>query len=151
MRRLLIASVVFALCLPPAAAWSADYVVRPDGTGDYATIQDAIDASEDGDTILLTDGTFSGIGNTNVSFNGKAVTVRSLHSDPKECIIDGEGVTRGFRFAASEGHDSQLRNITIRNGNYGSGAGVYISSASPLIHGCIFENNSAQSGGAIYT
>lgn len=142
---------VLALCLLLQSAWSADYLVRPDGMGDFATIQEAIDGANNGDTILLTDGTFGGTGNTNVSFFGKAVTVRSLHGNPRNCIVDCEGVARGFRFAAGEGHDSQLAWITIRNGSYGSGAGVYVSSSSPTIHGVIFENNSAQTGGAIYT
>lgn len=140
-----------ALCLSLPSAWSAEYIVRPDGTGDFATIQGAIDAANNGDTILLTDGTFGGTGNTNVSFLGKAVTVRSLHGDPRNCIVDCEGVARGFRFAAAEQNDSQLAWITIRNGSYGSGAGIYVSGASPTIQGVIFENNAAQSGGAIYT
>jgi hypothetical protein len=140
-----------ALCLSFTSGWSANYIVRPDGSGDFATIQDAIDVAEDGDSILLTDGTFSGTGNTNVSFAGKAVTVRSLNGNPKTCIIDCEGVTRGFLFTYSEEHDSQLKWITIRNGSYPGGAGVYVSSASPTIHGVVFEYNNAQAGGAIYT
>ena len=49
--------LLLILCLGAAAE---TYVVTPDGTGDFPTIQTAIDAAGDGDIIELTDGTFTG-------------------------------------------------------------------------------------------
>jgi hypothetical protein len=46
---------LFALA---SAAAAATYLVRPNGSGDYATIQDAIDGVVDTDIIELADGTF---------------------------------------------------------------------------------------------
>ena len=55
---------------------------------DYATIQEAIDATSDGDTVLVSDGTYTGLGNDNIKLNGKEIVVKSLNG-PDHCIIDG--------------------------------------------------------------
>ena len=54
------------------AATGAVYVVSPDGTGDFPTIQAAINGAADGDIVELTDGTFIGAGNRDIDFLGKA-------------------------------------------------------------------------------
>jgi hypothetical protein len=49
------------LILAPVAATEI-YAVRPDGIGDFPTIQAAINAAHDGDVIVLAEGTFSSPG-----------------------------------------------------------------------------------------
>jgi hypothetical protein len=110
-----------SLLLFCAATFGATYLVKPDGTGDFPTIQAAVDAAGKGDTILLANGTFKGGGNRNVDFKGKAITVRSQSGCALDCIIDPEGVyalpgLRAFDFKTDEGPDSVVRDITIRNG-----------------------------------
>jgi len=56
MRVILQFLALATLTLPSANA--ATYVVTPDGTGDFPTIQAAIDAAVTGDVIQLTDGVF---------------------------------------------------------------------------------------------
>jgi hypothetical protein len=114
---------LFAFCVLfyPAWAVATDYVVKPDGSGDYPTIQGAILAAEEGDTIWLADGTFMGEGNRNIDFLGKAITVRSQSGYPEDCIIDPEGTygqpgLRAFDFQANEGPESIVRDITIMHG-----------------------------------
>lgn len=106
--------------IPAVAVRGKIYVVKPDGPGDFPTIQAAIDASSKGDDILLTDGVFKGTGNRDVDFKGKAVTVRSQSGRAGDCIIDPEGVpwlpSRGFDFTSMVWHDSVVRDITIING-----------------------------------
>ena len=63
--------------IAPAIASAEVFLVRPDGTGDVATIAEAIDAATDGDVIELADGVFTGAGNRNLDFQGKAITLRS--------------------------------------------------------------------------
>lgn len=101
-------------------AWGDTHWIKPDGTGDHATIQDAIDAAVDGDEILLADGVFKGMGNRNIDFKGKAITLRSKSGSAQDCVVDGEGdyteIVRVFDFKSDEGRDSMLQDITIRGG-----------------------------------
>ena len=65
------AAILFATLLSgPALArtWS----VLPDGSGEAPTIQAAVDSADDGDTISLGDGTFTGDGNRGSASRGSA-------------------------------------------------------------------------------
>ena len=55
--------------------------------GDYKTIQAAIDASVDGDTVRVADGTYKGKRNKNLDFEGKELIVQS-DNGPSKTIID---------------------------------------------------------------
>ncbi|MDP6158341.1 MAG: hypothetical protein QF534_05815 [Phycisphaerales bacterium] len=57
--------------------------------GDYATIQQAISASFDGDEILVAPGTY----NENLDFNGRAITLRSSGGPSVTSIV---GQTAGY-------------------------------------------------------
>ena len=109
------------LFLVSMTCYGAVYLVKPDGTGDYPTIQGAIDAAEKGDEILLAGGVFKGRGNMDIDFLGKAITVRSQSGFAQDSIIDAEGIQweprRGFDFQMGEGNDSVVRDITIINGS----------------------------------
>ena len=119
--------------------------------GQYATIQAAVDAAEEGDVVLVADNTYTGVGNREINFNGKAITVES-EGGPIHCILDCQDVTHGFRFYNGEGSGSVVQGFTIRNGYFGQyGGGIYIDGSSPTIANCIFENCSAVSnGGGLY-
>ena len=109
--------------------------------GDYSSLQAAINVSADGDTVLVAEGTYTGDGNTGVTFHGKVITVRS-ENGPETTIIDCEFDGRGFDFFNGEGEDSRLEGFTIRNGNNG---GVYCWYSSPLIADCLILDNDADS------
>jgi hypothetical protein len=53
----------------------------------YQTIQAAINAASGGDVVIVADGTYTGSGNKNIDFKGKAITVKSANG-PGNCIID---------------------------------------------------------------
>ena len=76
------------ILLMATVALGATYLVKPDGTGDYPTIQDAINVATNGDTIELAEGVFSGTGNRDIRYNGKDITVCSLTGDPEDCVIN---------------------------------------------------------------
>ncbi|SDU42640.1 right-handed parallel beta-helix repeat-containing protein [Desulfobacula phenolica] len=112
---------------------------------DYATIQAGIDAAVDGDTVLVADGTYTGEGNKDLDFNGKAITVQSK-TDAEYCIIDCENDGRGFYFHSGEDENSVVSGFTITNGyveyGYYGGGGICCKDSSPSILNCTISNNS---------
>jgi len=126
------------------------FTVAPDGSGDFATIQDAVDSIPWCDVVELTDGTFTGPGNRDIDFGGKILTVRSQSGSPHSCVIDCEGLGRGFHFHSGEKAWCGVENLTVTGGQAASGGAVLCQSASPTIRGCVMAANSAAvSGGAV--
>lgn len=149
MKPLILFLCVMLFVVPAASATT--YVVEPDGSGDFPTIEAAMAAVVDGDIIELADGTFRGNGNRDIFFY-KAVTVRSQSGNPEVCIVDCEGSYShphyGFRFASGMGSESVLEGVTITNGNEDSGAGVTCwGTASATLVNCVFSSNLASFGG----
>ncbi|HIJ89325.1 MAG: right-handed parallel beta-helix repeat-containing protein [Desulfobulbaceae bacterium] len=102
------------------------------------TIQAAITAAVDNDVILIADGTYTGVGNTNLDFSGKKIIVRS-ENGPRNCIIDCTGADWGFYFHTGETASSELRGVTIQNASL---AGIYLDAdASPKISTCVLQAN----------
>jgi len=121
---------------------------------DYSTIQAAVNACSDFDTVIVAPGTYKGSGNRNINFNGKTITLQSTNpADPQTVsatVIDCEGYARGFVFQMAENGGSTIAGFTVTNGNGLTGGAVYCSnSSSPLITNCVFINNSSYLGGAI--
>ncbi|MFC1618143.1 right-handed parallel beta-helix repeat-containing protein, partial [Patescibacteria group bacterium] len=120
---------------------------------EQGTIQAGIDVAVSGDTVLVADGTYSGAGNKNLDFNGKAITVQS-ENGAEGCVIDCENEGRGFYFHSGETSSSVLDGLTIRNGNangsypHNRGGGIYCADfSSAIVINCVIENSSALSNG----
>jgi len=160
----------FLLTILSTAAVGRIIYVDDDGPADFNNIQAAIDDSNDGDVIIIKTGRYTGPGNRDIDFMGKAITVQSSQpSDPNivsNTVIDCNGTEadlhRGFYFHNGEGADSIVSGFTITNGyNYNGGAIWCRYSSSPTISKCIirsnvaalapgFPGNIATSGGGIY-
>src|SRR5215471_1863564 len=109
---------------------------------DVPSIPQAIDQAHDGDTILVSPGTYFG----NFTFQGKAITVASTDG-PVVTILDPQNVTSGVMFLNGEGPQSVLRGFTITHGASASeGAGIFISGASPTIENNVITGNHACEG-----
>ena len=138
-------SIVLLLILIPLSVFAATINVP----GDQPTIQAGIDASSNGDTVLLADGTYMGVGNYNINFNGKSVAVKSANG-PNNCIVDCQHLGRAF----FEGTlvTVTLEGLTIKNGTSGSNNnGGAVSALTIVVNDCTFENNQASQGGAVYS
>lgn len=127
----------------------------------YPTIQAAINASADGDEVVLEPMTYVGAGNRGLDFLGKAITVRSTNpNDPgvvASTVIDPNGADRAFYFHSGEDDNSVLNGVTIRGGlaNAGlsfpnnTGGGILCYAGSPLILNCTVTDSVAVHGGGI--
>ena len=115
---------------------------------DYGTIQAALSGVPEDSVIIVRDGVYTGPGNRDLRFNGKALTLRS-ENGPDNCIIDCENVTGGFVFWAGVTNSAVVDGFTVLNGNAGYGGGVYAVNSSPTIRNCVFKGGSAAYGGGL--
>ena len=112
MRHLLIG--ILMIC--PWIAGAAIFPVEADGGGGYATIQAAVDASAEGDTILLGDGVFSGPGNRELGIP-RPRTLASSGGDPMLCVIDPAGLSLGTLGEDPDpSHEFHFQGIAFRGG-----------------------------------
>ncbi|UCC79082.1 MAG: right-handed parallel beta-helix repeat-containing protein [Candidatus Zixiibacteriota bacterium] len=122
--------------------------------GDYPTIQQGIDASNDGDTVLVQPGTYY----ENINFNGHNIVLGSLFlttgdtSYIEQTVIDGDSAGTVVTFGDSEDSTTIITGFSIQNGYAENGGGVYCDSgSSPMIYyNIIRENSSYAHGGGIY-
>ena len=150
--------VLTLLCLAVILSCSSGHtepvVVRPDGSGDFPTIQAAVDAVQDGDVVELTDGVSVGAGNRDMDFRGKAISLVSQSRGPESCILRCEGSEaaphRGMGCQSAESSLSLIEGITI-TGGYAEGPGlpddtggaILCLNASPALRDCRFVGNRA--------
>ena len=139
-------SVVGMSLLTVGSAAAATVINVP---ADQPTIQAAINAAVNGDTVLVAPGTYL----ENINFLGKAITVASAKG-PKVTIIDGQQMNSVVVFVNQETITSVLNGFTIQNGNattFGSGGGISMPfTASATITGNIITGNQGCTGGGIY-
>jgi hypothetical protein len=114
---------------------------------DYATIQGAINAAVNGDTIQVAPGTYV----ENLNFLGKAIQVKS-DGGPAVTVIDGNQAGSVVSFISGEGSQAVLNGFTVQHGKAGvspalDGGGIRIQNSSPTITGNIIANNVAGDGG----
>jgi hypothetical protein len=102
---------------------------------DQSTIQAAINAASNGDTVLVADGTYK----ENINFKGKAITVTSVNG-PATTIIDGGAANSVVTFITGEGANSILNGFTITNGNASEGGGILVSSSPAITNNVIHAN-----------
>ncbi|MHC4676148.1 MAG: S8 family serine peptidase, partial [Planctomycetota bacterium] len=126
----------------------------------FDAIQEAIDFTIPGETVIVLPGTYTGNGNRDIDFWGKAMILRS--TDPNDpgivaaTLIDCNDTEaephRGFCFRSGEDANSVLDGLTITNGYVGQGGGIYCVDSSPTVTNCTFTNNTAtDNGGGMYS
>lgn len=115
--------------------------------GDYLTIQAAVDAAADGDTVLIADGIYTGPGNYGIHWDAtnKHLVIKS-ENGREYCIIDCEQEDRAFFLNMGQDNRDVIEGITITNGwVYGSGGAICINITSPMILNCRLVNNTSYS------
>lgn len=104
-------------------------------------------------------GSYSGINNTNISFNGKSLKLQStngMNVTMINCTNPETGErTRAFTFENGEGRGAVIQGFTITGGSADRGGCMHIINGSPTISECLFFDCRATTGiawgGAIYS
>lgn len=147
-------SLWIVLSLPLIA--SSDTIVVPD---DYSSIQEAINAAQNGDVVLVTPGLYY----ENIDFLGKAITVRSdcdADADTEDLAMEDTHINGGqlssvVLFMNNETESSVIKGFTLRNGvgyNDGQqtrGGAIFCLDTAPTISNNIIMTSRADYGGAI--
>ena len=118
----------------------------------FSKIQHGINASGDGDSVLVAAGTYV----ENINYNGKNISI--LGADRETTIIDGDSSGSVVRFEAGEDSTAILSGFTIRNGTgtminetQSKGGGINCTGSSPTLTDLKIINNTATTwGGGIH-
>ncbi|MGH7976384.1 MAG: choice-of-anchor Q domain-containing protein [Limisphaerales bacterium] len=117
---------------PPYANWNTA----------ATNIQDAVDASTNGDLVLVTNGVYQGgIVVTN------AIGIQSVNG-LSETLIDGNHTSR----CATLADGTSLNGFTLTNGTAVFGGGLFCTSTNVLVSNCLLIHNTASyDGGGTYS
>ncbi len=136
----------------PAAAGDevayADYPVYIDGTDRrFATIQDAIWGSADGDVVLVCPGTYHG----SIDFKGRAITLRSV-AGAAATVLNAGGAGSVVVLRSWEPPEAVLDGFTLTGGEgtEGHGGGVFVEWGSPTLRHLVVTGNHAQVAAGVY-
>jgi predicted outer membrane repeat protein len=155
--------VVFAFSSNAVTTGQTTVAVGSGADYDFGTIQEGIDAVEDGDVVLVAAGEY--IVTAPITFRGKAITVRSEMGRDETVVRMGtpEDSRRAcvVIFENNESPTAILEGFTITGGRgywmtdpvWGTseleGGGVACIEASPTIVSCTITKNTADSGGGV--
>jgi hypothetical protein len=145
-------SITVSLTIAALVSSSATVINIPD---DYPTIQQGIDASTDGDTVLVQPGIYV----ENINFNGHNIVLGSLFLTTRDTsyisqtAIDGDSAYTFdplVSFVSGEDSTAVITGFSIQN-NFGRDypGGIYCDSSSPSISwNIIRDNNMVGASGA---
>ena len=129
---------IFGLSLIPARAFTVRNV-----PSQYPTIQSAIGASSNGDTVLVAPGTYK----ENIAFTGKSITVTTDLTGPKATIDGGGLASTVTMIIPASAPQAVLSGFIIQNGSPGTsrqsfGGGIVVS-GNALIQQNQIQNNAS--------
>jgi hypothetical protein len=130
--------------------YHSTWYVEPVGSGDFTTIQAALDSPRvtDGDTVIVAPSRYS----ESVNMPGKAITLQSVNPLDPQIVegtsIYGDDTQTCVTFNHGEGPGTVLKGFTVESG-YGAnyGGGIECVASSPTIANCTIRNNWANSAG----
>ena len=113
---------------------------------DFDTIQEAIDAAADGDTIIVSDGIYT----ETITISGKSLVISGAGMD--QTIISGQGLMQTvITIEGDLASSTEIRDLAIAGGFSTDGGAMSIQLSSPTIEDVLFEGNwAANDGGAVF-
>ncbi len=125
------------------------FYVSQKGPADFTSIQDAVDAASNGDTILVHPGTYTSVDETEVlTTRGKELTIESIQG-AANTFISGEQVRRCITVDSSEDFKTVIKGFTIVNGvgqqladwEPTTGGGILVGNgSSPTFKDCVIQS-----------
>lgn len=117
---------------------------------DEPTIQAGVNAAEEGDTVLVAPGVYSGAGNYGIAIDRDIFLISEMGAE--ETIIDCEETPDAPAIIVSAWYNPRpvIRGFSLVNASFWSGGGIAAIDADPVVSECIFSNCSAQYGGAVF-
>ncbi|GAF78494.1 unnamed protein product, partial [marine sediment metagenome] len=139
MKKLSLGLICLLLAVPCGAR---TITVDDDGPADFNNIQAAINDANDGDTVIVADGIYTGTGNRDIDFLGKAITVKSKNGAANciiDCHADSNDPHQAFIFQSGEKPDSVLAGFTV-TGSFSEEVITCYKNCSPRIVNCLFRD-----------
>lgn len=141
----LVAAVHVLVTSSQATVWIVDDDGQDSPIADFTTIQPAIDASSNSDSIFVYPGTYTGPGQYVVDLQGKDITLTSIDG-ASVTFIDGQSQRGGLRCGTGTTSLTQITGFTIQNcivsADDARGGGIYCD-GSPTISNCTISGNKA--------
>ncbi|MFU8843793.1 MAG: choice-of-anchor Q domain-containing protein [Bacteroidales bacterium] len=147
--------VVWAMTFLPVNA--AILIVKPEGPGNYTSIQTAYIHANSGDTVLVYPGTY--YENLDITNSQVNITIASKYLITQDewfihnTIINGNQTSSCIAIRNTQNAIVKITGFTIENGSgytNGGGGGLYIVHANPHISQCIIQYNKCDGGGGFY-
>jgi hypothetical protein len=137
-------TTIALLLLSPVCLLGHTWYIDPAGTGDAVRIGDGLALTVSGDTLLLADATFTGVGNSGLRVIGKSVAIVSESGDPNACVVDCGGSNKFITFGAQdETGGGSLSGVKVMRSTAAVTVEIY---GYATLNDCVFEDN----GGCIH-
>ncbi|KAF2069656.1 hypothetical protein CYY_009025 [Polysphondylium violaceum] len=115
----------------------------------FNTIKAALQAASSYNTIVLKDGVYKGVENTEIVLTKESpIEISSMNGNSK-AIIDCENFS--FSFKVYNSLLFQLSDVTIKNCVSNKGGALYFEDSESIISNVQFINNQGTNGGAVYS
>ena len=125
--------------------WDGQLAVWNGTSGPKATIKNATGTVNNGGTVNIANGLYTGVNNTNITIN-KNMIINGQSSDGT--IINGNNISSIFTI--NSGVNTTINNLTLTNGRAINNGGAILNFGNLTVNNCNFTSNYApNNGGAI--
>jgi len=146
--------ILACLAVSPMSTKAAALQVNYVGATGFKTIQAAVDAATDGDSVVIHPGVYRGPDNCDIDLGSKKIAIQSTNPSDSNVvdatIVDCAGspgeLHRAFYVAGCSG--AEISGLTITNGLSSAGGAIYCKDSTLLVTYCRILRNATAAGRA---